>query len=57
MAPVPSLLADRFELGERIGEGSVSVVHAATDRTTGRTVAIKLGVRAPDGPDAARRTS
>src|SRR5436853_7537642 len=55
MSSAPSLLADRFELGDKIGEGSVSVVHAAVDRTNGRTVAIKLGTRAPDGQDAARR--
>ena len=36
------LLGKRFELGPWIGAGSLSVVHEATDRLTGRRVAIKV---------------
>ncbi len=36
------LLADRYELGERIGAGSITAVFRATDRTEQRTVAVKL---------------
>jgi non-specific serine/threonine protein kinase len=51
----PTLLAGRFELGDWIGDGSLSVVHAAVDRTTGREVAIKLARKALDDHEAARR--
>jgi non-specific serine/threonine protein kinase len=43
----PSLLADRFELGSIIGEGSWSVVLDGRDVETGARVAIKLA----SGPD------
>jgi predicted ATPase len=57
MATEPTLLANRFELGEWIGEGSLSVVHEAIDRATGRRVAIKLATnRSMDGYEAARRS-
>lgn len=36
------LLADRYELGERIGAGNITAVFRATDRTEQRTVAVKL---------------
>jgi predicted ATPase len=48
------LLANRFELGAWIGKGSLSVVHAAHDRATGREVAIKLAAAADDDREAAR---
>ncbi len=35
-------LADRFDLGPRVGKGSLSVVYEAIDRKTSRVVAIKL---------------
>ncbi|HEY5926583.1 MAG TPA: protein kinase, partial [Kofleriaceae bacterium] len=35
-------LANRFDLGQRVGKGSLSVVHEAIDRETERRVAIKL---------------
>jgi non-specific serine/threonine protein kinase len=54
-AAEPTLLAGRFELGDWIGDGSLSVVHAALDRVTGREVAIKLARRALDDHEAARR--
>ena len=50
-----TLLAGRFELGDWIGDGSLSVVHAAVDRSTGREVAIKLARKALDDHEAARR--
>ena len=36
------LLADRYELAERIGAGRITAVFRATDRTEQRTVAVKL---------------
>ncbi|MGB7364262.1 MAG: serine/threonine-protein kinase, partial [Rhodococcus sp. (in: high G+C Gram-positive bacteria)] len=36
------VLADRYELGDIIGRGGVADVFGATDRTLGRTVAVKL---------------
>ena len=36
------LLADRYELGERVGAGSITTVFRATDRTEQRTVVVKL---------------
>jgi serine/threonine protein kinase/predicted ATPase len=56
MATEPTLLADRFELGAWIGEGSLSVVHEALDRATGRQVAIKLASRQLGGDEVARRS-
>ncbi len=35
-------LANRFDLGARVGKGSLSVVHEALDRETNRRVAIKI---------------
>jgi predicted ATPase len=35
-------LANRFDVGARLGRGSLSVVHEAVDITTGRRVAIKI---------------
>ncbi len=41
-------MLDRFELGEWLGEGSLSVVYAARDRWTGRDVAIKVASHSID---------
>ncbi len=41
-------LADRFDLGPRVGRGSLSVVHEAVDITTGRRVAIKIAAGLED---------
>lgn len=41
-SPVPAEVARRYRLGERLGAGSFGVVHRATDRVTGETVAVKL---------------
>ncbi|MFD2469081.1 serine/threonine-protein kinase [Amycolatopsis silviterrae] len=40
--PAPQLLAGRYELVERIGEGATACVHRAEDRETGASVAVKL---------------
>ncbi|MGW7533341.1 protein kinase domain-containing protein [Amycolatopsis sp. NPDC054798] len=40
--PAPLLLAGRYELGERIGQGATARVHRAADRETGAEVAVKL---------------
>jgi non-specific serine/threonine protein kinase len=45
---VPRRLANRFELGARVGKGSLSVVHEAIDRATDRRVAIKLAAGLED---------
>ena len=50
----PVVLADRFELGEWLGRGTLSVVHAAVDRATGRRVAVKLAVVADHDPEQLR---
>ena len=42
MVTAPTILGERFVLGDWLGEGSLSVVHAATDRASGREVAVKL---------------
>ncbi len=36
------VLGERFELAERVGAGGMGVVHRAIDRTTGKSVAIKI---------------
>ncbi len=41
-------VAQRFELGPRVGRGSLSVVHEAIDRETGRRVAIKIAAGLED---------
>ncbi len=43
----PLVVADRFELHERIGEGGMATVHAALDRETGppRAACPKRGSR------------
>jgi tetratricopeptide (TPR) repeat protein/tRNA A-37 threonylcarbamoyl transferase component Bud32 len=35
-------LASRYEIGEKLGEGAVSIVHRGIDRELGRTVALKF---------------
>jgi hypothetical protein len=40
--PEARVVGDRFVLGDRIGSGSMGVVFRATDRTTGRAVALKV---------------
>src|SRR5688500_5834886 len=36
------LIADRYELSDRLGSGGMSTVHQATDRVLERTVAVKV---------------
>jgi len=48
-------LADRFDLGVRVGRGSLSVVYEAIDRTTGRRVAIKIAAGLEDLDEVRRR--
>jgi serine/threonine-protein kinase len=38
----PTVLSDRYEVGERLGAGGMSSVHKATDRILERTVAVKI---------------
>jgi hypothetical protein len=38
---VPRVLADKFEIEQRIGTGGMGAVYRATDMTLGRTVAVK----------------
>ncbi|MFI7742034.1 Stk1 family PASTA domain-containing Ser/Thr kinase [Kocuria rhizosphaericola] len=40
--PVPSLINDRYEVGETIGRGGMATVHLGRDRRLGRRVAIKV---------------
>jgi eukaryotic-like serine/threonine-protein kinase len=37
-----SMIADRYELGDRLGSGGMSTVYRATDRVLERTVAVKV---------------
>ena len=52
----PVVLADRYELQELLGRGGMAEVHAAYDRSLGRTVAVKLlpADRRGDGSDSRR---
>jgi serine/threonine-protein kinase len=38
----PTMLSDRYEIGERLGAGGMSSVHRATDLILERTVAVKI---------------
>ena len=38
----PATIADRYELGDRLGSGGMSTVYQATDRVLERTVAVKV---------------
>jgi non-specific serine/threonine protein kinase len=55
LAVLTRVLANRFELGERVGKGSLSVVHDAIDRETGRRVAIKLAAEGVEDSDSIRK--
>ena len=50
-AMIPSTMrpAERYRLIERLGAGSIGVVHRALDRATGREVALKLMPRPRGG--------
>src|SRR5688572_31652179 len=37
-----AIIADRYELYERVGQGGCGVVYRAADRHTGRLVAVKM---------------
>lgn len=52
LAQPPNLVANRYELLSRLGEGGMGVVDAAYDRLTGSRVALKRVPLAP-APDAA----
>ncbi len=47
--------ADRYEIGELIGEGGMGRVHRALDRVTGRAVAVKTVPPASEPAEADRR--
>jgi len=53
LAAEPELVADRFELGARLGEGGMGVVFEAWDREAERNVALKL-LRDVDAATSAR---
>ena len=42
MLTSPRVLAERYELGERIGAGGMAAVYGAFDRRLGREVAVKV---------------
>lgn len=41
-SPVPSLINNRYEVGDTIGRGGMATVYVATDQRLGRKVAIKV---------------
>ncbi|NKE10512.1 MULTISPECIES: Stk1 family PASTA domain-containing Ser/Thr kinase [Kocuria] len=41
-SPVPSVINNRYEVGETIGRGGMATVYVATDQRLGRKVAIKV---------------
>src|SRR5579862_1404283 len=41
-SPSPEARASRYEIGEKLGEGAVSIVHRGADRELGRLVALKF---------------
>jgi len=41
-SPSPEARASRYEVGEKLGEGAVSIVHRGADRELGRLVALKF---------------
>jgi eukaryotic-like serine/threonine-protein kinase len=51
-ASAPAVIAGRYELGPLLGRGASAVVHRASDRHTGGTVALKLF---PTGASATER--
>ncbi|MEP7119611.1 MAG: protein kinase [Byssovorax sp.] len=53
LAAEPDVIADRFELGEPIGEGGMGTVYRAVDRSSGAAVALKI-VRVPNDQAEAR---
>lgn len=55
MSKVPTRVGDRFELGEKIGVGSLSAVYAAIDSLTGEHVAVKLASKRARGEAHRRR--
>jgi serine/threonine-protein kinase len=52
---VSELLADRYQLVERLGRGAMGEVWSATDAVLGRTVAVKLLLRTGGGELAGER--
>lgn len=52
-AVAPGLVADRYEIGERLGSGGTSDVYRGFDRVLGRDVAVKLF---PPGTSAPQRS-
>jgi eukaryotic-like serine/threonine-protein kinase len=50
-----AVLAERYELGRRLGQGAFGAVHRAKDRLTGDDVAVKLLVLSGEGDQRAMR--